>query len=455
MEQCFRALLGGKLFCKSPLGVTGRIFCSASGSQAKPQTKESTSDGESILKSHTRDATSNVTPAIAALVGRDLHQIPHNPINIIKQRVVHHMHKTYTRRTGNALFVHFDNVPPIVSTEQNFSSLLIPPNHPARSRKDNYYINSDTMLRAHTSAHQRDFIRMGFDRFLVTGDVYRRDEIDRSHYPVFHQMEGVRLFTRDELFENCDDTSLELFESKGSNTTETTDKQAMHTLEAVKLMELSLKETVVKLVKELFGSATEYRWNPCYFPFTHPSFELEVKFKGEWMEMLGSGIMRQDILTNGGAHNKIGWAFGLGLDRLAMLLFDIPDIRLFWSKDDRFISQFQSIGIDPSTNISFRPYSKYPPCYKDLSFWLPPAAEGQEEAFNENDFCDVVRSVAGDLVEKVEESDRFCHPKTGRNSRCYHITYRSMDRTMTNEEVNTLHRAIGEMSAEKLGVEIR
>lgn len=399
----------------------------------------------------------NVTPAISELVGRNLHQTPHNPVNIIKQRVVHHMHKTYTTRTGNALYAHFDNVSPVVTTEQNFSSLLIPPGHPARSKIDNYYINSDVMLRAHTSAHQRDFIRMGFDRFLVTGDVYRRDEIDRSHYPVFHQMEGVRLFTKDELFENCSDKTLELFEG---STADDGDKQSMHTLEAVKLMELNLKETVVKLVKDLFGSKTEYRWNPCYFPFTHPSFELEVKFNGEWMEMLGSGIMRQDILVNGGAADKIGWAFGLGLDRLAMLLFDVPDIRLFWSRDDRFISQFESVGIDPSTNISFKPFSKYPPCFKDLSFWLPDEEgddfkESNAQGFSENDFCDVVRSVAGDLVEKVEELDKFSHPETGRTSLCYRVTYRSMERTMTNAEINSLHNAIKELSAEKLGIEPR
>ena len=88
------------------------------------------------------------------------------------------------------------------------------------------------------------------------------------------------------------------------------------------------------------------------------------------MEMLGSGIMRQLILENGGVTDRIGWAFGLGLDHLAMLLFDIPNIRLFWSKDERFIEQFSFIGLDPKTNIVFKPFSKYPPCYKDIAFWL-------------------------------------------------------------------------------------
>jgi len=181
-----------------------------------------------------RDAMTNVTPTIISRVGKNLPHVPHHPVNIIKQRIVHHFHKTYTTRTGNAIFSHFDDVSPIVTTEQNFDSLLVPPEHISRSKNDNYYINSTTVLRAHTSAHQRDFIRMGFDRFLVTGDVYRRDEIDSSHYPVFHQMEGVRLFNKHELFASCNDPdSLNLFEA---DLVESDERQAEHTIDAVKMM---------------------------------------------------------------------------------------------------------------------------------------------------------------------------------------------------------------------------
>ena len=304
------------------------------------------------------------------------------------------------------------------------------------------------MLRAHTSAHQRDFIRMGLDKFLVSGDVYRRDEIDSSHYPVFHQMEGVGLFTKDELGSYGNHTSLELFETDPSLKIETEDKQTEHTIDAVKIMELNLKQTLTDLVKDLFGSDLETRWNLCYFPFTHPSYELEIKFQGDWLEVLGSGIMRQPILNNGGAHSKIGWAFGLGLDRLAMLLFDIPDIRLLWSADSRFMEQFLSVGIDPQTNVKFKPFSKFPPCFKDISFWLP-------REFSDNDFFEVVRSIGGDLVEKVEMVDKFIHPKTQRESRCYRITYRSMDRTFTNEEINLIQAKLRDTVSHQLGVELR
>ena len=406
---------------------------------------------EVLGKTYECDEMTSVTPAIIGRVGRSLHTVPQHPINIIKQRIVHHFHKTYTNRTGNPIYAHFDNVSPVVTTEQNFDSLLVSSNHVTRSKNDNYYINSQVMLRAHTSAHQRDFIRMGCNHFLVTGDVYRRDEIDSSHYPVFHQMEGVRLFSREELFRPSnggDEAGLRLFESDPSSQVETSEKQAPHTMDAVKMMEFNLKDTLIKLMKELFGCDIETRWTTCYFPFTHPSYELEIKFQGEWMEMLGSGIMRQPILENGGVTDRIGWAFGLGLDRLAMLLFDVPDIRLFWSKDERFIEQFSSVGLDPSTNIKFVPYSKYPPCYKDIAFWLP-------LKFSENDFHEIVRSKADDLVEKVELIDKFDHPDTGRVSHCYRITYRSMDRNVTNDEINIIQDQIRKTVVDEICVELR
>lgn len=94
--------------------------------------------------------------------------------------------------------------------------------------------------------------------------------------------------------------------------------------------------------------------------------------------------------------DEIGWAFGLGLERIAMILFQIPDIRLFWSKDARFLSQFKPGQIAP-----FKPFSRYPGTSRDISFWLPYVASSEGARFHPNDFCDLVREVAGDLVEEV------------------------------------------------------
>ncbi|MED6283835.1 Phenylalanyl-tRNA synthetase [Characodon lateralis] len=112
-----------------------------------------------------------------------------------------------------------------------------------------------------------------------------------------------------------------------------------------------------------------------------------------------------------GAGNKLGWAFGLGLERLAMIHYNIPDIRLFWSRDERFLKQFRVN--DLQQHICFQPLSKYPPLHNDISFWLPDPKESEpgRESFTENDFYELVRSVGGDLVEKVTLVDDFAHPK--------------------------------------------
>lgn len=100
---------------------------------------------------------------------------------------------------GQPPFKVFDDLPPIVTVEQNFDELLIPPDHVSRQPSDTYYVDAQRVLRCHTSAHQTSLLRKGEDRFLVCGDVYRRDEVDSTHYPVFHQMEGVRILTEEEV----------------------------------------------------------------------------------------------------------------------------------------------------------------------------------------------------------------------------------------------------------------
>ncbi|XP_029978884.1 phenylalanine--tRNA ligase, mitochondrial-like [Sphaeramia orbicularis] len=148
-----------------------------------------------------------------------------------------------------------------------------------------------------------------------------------------------------------------------------------------------------------------------------------------------------------GAGNKLGWAFGLGLERLAMVLYSIPDIRLFWSQDERFLKQFRVQDIHQP--ICFQPLSKYPPLHNDISFWLP------DDGFTENDFYELVRSVGGDLVEKVSLVDDFTHPKTGRRSHCYRIVYRHMERTLTQQEVAVVHGQSNRTPESELGVQGR
>ena len=352
----------------------------------------------------------NVPSHIAAKVGRNLHLQVGHPLHTIQQIISDHLVATDD-------FVHRSNLNPIVSTEANFDSLLIPTDHVSRSYSDTYYLNSSTCLRTHTSAHQVELLQQGHTKFLVTGDVYRRDEIDSSHYPIFHQMEGVKVFEHATMMTSAASSSPE------------------------QLVLEDLQNTLSGLATKLFGDVPQ-QWVDAYFPFTNPSLELEILYQGQWLEVLGCGVMQPSILRAGGYDptKHTAWAFGLGLERLAMVLFDIPDIRLFWSEDPRFLRQFQ-----PGTVTKFLPYSKYPPCYKDISFWIVDPTN-----FHSNDLYEIVRSVGGDWIEHVVLVDQFVHPKTKTASHCYRITYQSMDRSLTNEEIDVLQEQVRHLVQTKL-----
>lgn len=388
-----------------------------------------------------RDEWTNVGSRVLNFVGMQLHQQKSHPLSFTKQRIVKYMYSRFVNSRGNPLFSVHENLSPVVGTVQNFDTLNIPEDHPSRKMSDTYYVNADTVLRGHTSVHQTELIRSGLDNFLVVGDVYRKDEIDRCHYPVFHQVEAVRLRSRQQLFQG-ENEHLGVFE-EGQRTA---CKQETHTLEAVKLMEHEMRTCLVGLMQHLFGNDVRCRWVNAFFPFTHPSFELEILHDGKWIEMLGCGIMEQNLLINAGADKKIGWAFGLGLERLAMLLYSIPDIRLFWTVDSGFHCQFKGKKADDP--ITFKPFSKCPQCYLDMSFWVP-------KDYSKNDFYEIARNIAGDMIEQIAFVDEFVHPKKQQLSHCYRLTYRHMERPLTVKEINSLHKKIAEAVTSQLGVEIR
>lgn len=208
---------------------------------------------------------------------------------------------------------------PIVSLEQNFDSLLIPKDHPGRQPSDTYYINKDLVLRTHTSAHQSEALKSkACDGYLLSADVYRRDEIDPTHYPVFHQMEGIRLFTKtqlDELAQSFHKKDASFLPDLEQELTSAAGKenplQENHNLENVALVAAHLKSELEDLMRALFvdDSELKIRWVDAYFPFTSPSWgtwnflylhltlymiEMEIYYKGEWLEVLGCGKFAND-----------------------------------------------------------------------------------------------------------------------------------------------------------------
>lgn len=145
------------------------------------------------------DAWSNVSSKILSHLGRNLHLQQYHPLSFIRQRIVDLFYKRFVGRRGNPVFSVYNDLSPVVSVKQNFDNLLIPPGHESRKKSDCYYINRNYLLRAHTTAHQSELISMGLNNFLVVGDVYRRDETDSTHYPVFHQIDAVRLCSKNEV----------------------------------------------------------------------------------------------------------------------------------------------------------------------------------------------------------------------------------------------------------------
>jgi len=208
---------------------------------------------------------------------------------------------------------------PDIEDEWNcFDALNTPPDHPARNEQDTFYLPDGRLLRTHTSTVQIRAMTAEPPpiRVIAPGAAYRRDEVDATHSAQFHQIEGLYV-----------DKNVSVADFKG---------------------------TMEFLMRELFGPQTAVRFRPHYFPFTEPSFEIDVKSKalkgGErWIEVCGSGMVHpavfEQVNTARGDNaydpeEWTGFAFGLGMDRLAMILFDVPDIRFFAQNDLRFLKQF-------------------------------------------------------------------------------------------------------------------
>ena len=331
---------------------------------------------------------SNVPKTLKEQIGKNLHLLPNHPLEIMKKEI----YKYFDSLVGYQ-FTKFENLSPFVTVKQNFDDLLIPENHPARKKTDTYYINENEVLRTHTTAHETDILSSGIETFLTVGDVYRKDEIDSCHNRVFHQMEGV------------------------GKTLDGTDPRK------------ELEKILGGLVNHLFPGR-EYRVNPDYFPFTTESMEVEVNYNGKWLEILGGGVLQDKIVESCGLKGKY-WAFGLGLERLAMILFSIPDIRYFWTDHPKFMSQFASGKI-----VKFKQYSKLPNLSNDISFFITDGFVKQvdnekgeiiQRWIEDNDFYEIVREIGGNWVENVKLMDSFFHGKKNQHSRTFTITFSPYD----------------------------
>ncbi len=305
------------------LGKKGTLTLAAAGMRDVP--KEDKAEVGQLLNA----ARSAITAALeekqaaiqdladrAALAGIDVtlpaRQLPAgalHPLTLIRDEAI-----GILRRMGFSLA----DGPEIEDEFHCFDALNTPADHPARNEKDTFYFDSGKLLRTHTSSVQIRTMETAKPpvRIIAPGSAYRRDEIDATHLSVFNQLEGLYV-----------DTDVKLGDLKG---------------------------TLEYFLRSMFGDATEVRFRPHFFPFTEPSFEIDIKLhaKGQepkWIEIAGCGMVDPAVFeslceTRGDdvfSPDKVtGFAFGMGIDRLAMIKWGIKDIRLLIENDVRFLKQF-------------------------------------------------------------------------------------------------------------------
>ncbi len=332
----------------------------------------------------------------------DLSRTPGSPLHEIVKRV-----QEVPSLTGLDTI----EIPEIVPASISFDLFDFPPDHPARSPSDTYYADKENILRTHNTVSWYYYLHDEGVReramrgehlgALCYGKVYRKDEIDRRHMNVFHQIDGWKLIPNTE----------------GTMPLE------------------ELKRVLSDVVETVFGSGTEYRFLEDTSPYTDPSTQIEVKVGGEWVEILGAGMVKPSVLKKMGIEGYNGWAFGFGIERLAILSMSLPDIRLLWSEDPRVKKQLV-------LGQTFVEVSKYPPVVRDISFIV-----GKD--FIPNNYFDLVRETAGALVEEVALLDKYENDEkfgADKMSYAYRITYRSLDHTLTGEEVDELHKRLEDVT---------
>ncbi len=309
-------------------------------------------------------------------------------------------------------------IPEIIPTHIMFDLFNMPPEHPARSKSDTYYIDETHVLRTHDTVFwyyylnhpeiQKRIANKESLGAICYGKVYRKDEIDNRHMNVFHQF-GAWYITPD-------------------------DKQTITADD--------LKTTLSDIARNVFG--TNFRFYEHNFPYTDPSFEMEAEIDGKWVEMVGSGLVRKSVLKNMGLEGYNGWAFGFGLERLAIANMSLPDIRLLWSEDERVKKQLK-------LGHKFVEVSKYPPITRDISFVV-------NNDFVPNNYFDLIREIGGDIIEQVELLDKYENEKKfGKNkvSYTYRVVYRSPERTLKTDEVEPLQKKLYEQTKEIYKADLR
>ncbi len=278
--------------------------------QIKQKAEQKWQESKSHFETHT--STSDKSSIDLSLPSESSFSGSRHPLSIVENEII-----SIFKKLG---FVYAEG-PEIEDDWHNFSALNFPPNHPARDMQDTFFIGEEIALRTHTSSVQARLMEKQKPpiRAIMPGRVYRNEAISARANCFFHQIEGIYI-----------------------------DK---------KVSFADLKQTLFYFVKELFGQDVKVRFRPSYFPFTEPSAEMDIscllchgkgcnvcKYTG-WLEILGCGMIDPNVLKANGIDPEefSGFAFGMGIERIAMLKFEVKDLRTYFYNDIRFLSQFESL----------------------------------------------------------------------------------------------------------------
>ena len=343
----------------------------------------------------------------------DLTKKENSPVKIINDKILELL-----------IWADFDmvDIPKIVTIQDDFDLLNTPKDHPSRRESDTYYLDATHILRTQMTVMWPYYFRdkevlerlkkNGEVGSLSPGIVWRKDEIDRKHFPAFHQTDFLYVCRKDKRI--------------------------------ITLKELQDVQT--DAVRAIFGDI-EFRFLVDTFPFTDPSTQVEINWNGNWIEITGAGLVHPNCLRNFGLDPEVynGYAGTFGLDRVAMIKMGIPDIRILWSDDPRITSQFKDI------NSKFKEVSKYPETSRDISFII-------DKNINLNNYYEIVRDFAENLIEEVKLVDEYeDEKKFGKDKKSYtfRIVYRSPARTLTSEEINKIQEEIRAKTAQDLNAVLR
>lgn len=322
-------------------------------------------------RTYEADSWTNIPPWLQSCAARTIYLQKDHPLAIVRKEITSYFNKAFVHSNGTPIFSAIDDIDPVLAVKQN-STIHDDPSPSVDIKSGNqskhYYLNEKYMLRSHLGEHHSQILASGLTNYSMTGELFRATEIKPTLFPIVHQMDIVRVLNRNTLFAHravdphlqiFEDNPIDLKSSKKNNPFDDLQnmplKQPCHTLIAAKLAEHDLKQTLDGLIRHIFGENADYQIAKGGVPTSvmYPSFKLRLYREGRWVDVFRSGIIRNEILDHSDIKNSIGWRIEMILEHVAMMLFNIPDIQVFWSRDDAILSQFRANK--PISQMQYKP----------------------------------------------------------------------------------------------------